>query len=558
LASNTLHIYTRVSSLAQAEHGTSLESQRELGIKKATELGFEYKIWNEGGRSSYHEDIAQRPELNALYLAVKRGDVKHLWVYDQSRISRNDQVASIFRYECNKNEVTLYTKDGMFDLSSPTDKFLKQLLDAVAEFDNVTRAERTRLGKLNRVRNGMWHGGPPPFGYALQNKKLVINEDEAKWVKRIFKEASKDTSAMEIKRILDSNGVPTRRNKNLWSIGSINAMLLNTHYSGFYIYKDMKSEQEIQVQCPSIIDSTTWNIVKHKREPKVLRSSQKNATEKNFYLIRDLMYCGHCGRPISGRIIKMHSQATYYCPSRERAWVKNGHENKTKWERGHGCGFSRGLNIPRTDELVWETVKTLHSNSSILKEEVRLRVLKEEKGLQQKSEDDLKALQSKLKQLQRKHVSMSETLGDLEANRVLKQLNDTSYRIMTLRVNAELQEIEDQLEKIRLELDGATNGKKWISWLKEFGQEIESLDSMSKEQKKVYIEGLVKRIDVTWNEEKREHNLRLIFNLPIVNDGITWRAKDQYERDGRRVKRHDVFEGDNKTTIIVQKKDLRG
>ena len=184
--------------------------------------------------------------------------------------------------------------------------------------------------------------------------------------------------------------------------------------------------------------------------------------------------------------------------------------------------------------------------------------MKEEKGLQQRSEDDLKALQSKLKQLQRKHVSMSETLGDLEANRVLKQLNDTSYRTMTLRVNAELQEIEDQLEKIRLELVGATNGKKWISWLKEFGQEIESLDSMSKEQKKVYIEGLVKRIDVTWNEEKREHNLNLILNLPIVNDGITWRAKDQYERDGRRVKRHDVFEGDNKTTIIVQKKDSRG
>ena len=68
----TLHIYTRVSTIAQAEHGTSLDSQRELGIKKANELGFAFKVWNEGGRSSHHEDIAQRPELNSLYLAIKR------------------------------------------------------------------------------------------------------------------------------------------------------------------------------------------------------------------------------------------------------------------------------------------------------------------------------------------------------------------------------------------------------------------------------------------------------------------------------------------------------
>jgi DNA invertase Pin-like site-specific DNA recombinase len=553
----TLHIYTRVSTIAQAEHGTSLDSQRELGIKKANELGFAFKVWNEGGRSSHHEDIAQRPELNSLYLAIKRGEVKHLWIYDQSRLSRNDQVASVFRYECNKNEVTLYTKDGVFDLSSPTDKFLKQLLDAVAEFDNVTRTERTRLGKLNRVRSGMWHGGPPPYGYTLEDKKLVVNEDEAKWVKRIFKEVSQDSSANEIKKILDSNAVPTRRKNSLWSIGSINALLTNTHYSGYYVYKDAKSEQEIQVQCPSIVETALWKQVQYKREPKVLRKTQKNATEKNFYLIRDLMYCGHCGRPISGRIIKSRSEYSYYCPSREREWVSKGASEK-KWERGHGCGFSRALNITRTDELVWETVKSLHSKSSLLKEEVRLRVLKEEQGLQLQSESHFKALQAKLKQFQRKHVAMSETLGNLEANRVLKQLNDTSYRTMTLRVNAELREIEDQLLKLRTELEGATNGRKWLSWLKTFGQEIESLDSQSNAQKKKYIEGLVNRIDVRWNDALREHELTLTMHMPIVNDGVTWKEIEEYKGKGRRAKRYDLFEGVNKTTLSVKKKDGRG
>lgn len=555
----TLHIYTRVSTIVQAEQGTSLDSQRELGIEKAKQLGYEYKVWDEGGRSSHHDDIAQRPQLNALYHAIKKGEVKNLWIYDQSRLSRNDQVASIFRYECNKREVTLYTKDGVFDLSSPTDKFMKQMLDAVAEFDNATRAERTRLGKLNRVRSGMWHGGPAPFGYLLENRRLVVNDDEAKWVKRIFSEVVKGTSIADIKKLLDSNAVTTRRKKGLWSLGSVAALLQNTHYSGFYVFKDSKSEEKIQVQCPSIIETATWNQAQFKRSPSVLRKPQKIATKKNFYLLRDLMFCGHCGRPISGRILKSRAEFSYYCPSRERAWAENGGvEEKKKWQRGNGCGFTRAMNIQRTDEVVWEAVKSIHSESSILKEEVRVRELKEERMLQSQTEADYKAMQAKVRQLQRKHTQLSETLGNLEANRILEQLNDTSYRTIKVRVSAEIREIEDQLDKARSELDGATNGKKWRSWLKAFGQEVTDLDTKSDEQKKAYIEGLVKRIDVRWNEAEREHELAMTFHLPIVRDGITWREKEDYEGHGRRAKRYDIYEGSNTTSVNVKKKDGRG
>ena len=46
---DTLHIYTRVSTRVQDTEGTSLDSQKELGISKAAELGLKHKIWNEGG-----------------------------------------------------------------------------------------------------------------------------------------------------------------------------------------------------------------------------------------------------------------------------------------------------------------------------------------------------------------------------------------------------------------------------------------------------------------------------------------------------------------------------
>ncbi len=546
----TLHIYTRVSSVAQAEQGTSLESQRDLGIKKANDLGFEFKVWNEGGHSSHHEDIADRPELNSLYVAMQAGQVKHVWVYDPSRISRNDQVASAFRYACSKHGVTLYTKDGVFDLSNPNDKFLKQLLDAVAEFDNVTRAERTRLGKLNRVRSGSWHGGQAPFGYKLEDRKLVVVEEEAKWVKRIFQELVKGSAATHIKQILDSNGVSPRRKKGLWTLGSINALLTNTHYSGHYLYTDKKSEQTIEVQCPSIVDQTTWNAAQYKRSREVIRQSQKNATEKNFYLLRDLMFCEHCGRAISGRMNKSRAESSYYCPNKERAWAKNG-GSETPWRRGTGCGFDRAMNIPQTDKLVWELVTSLHSKSSILKEEVKHRLLNQN-GVKIRTDAEIRTIQAKLRKLQKNYKLISETLGNLEANKLIGKINDVSYETTVQRIREELGSIETELANARLELAGTAESRKWVNWLKAFGEEVEMLDALTDGEKKEYIGGLVKRIDVRYSNDNREHILTLTMQLPIVNDGI------KKLRSGQEGREYEVTPGTETITVASKKKDRRG
>ena len=279
---DVLHIYTRVSSLAQADSGTSLETQLEIGTKRAKALGFNLRHWNEGGKSSHHENIQDRPVLFEMYEAIKSGEIKHLWIYDQSRISRNDQVASIFRYECNKQGVTLYTKDGQMDLSNPSEKLLKHLLDGIAEFDNSVRAERTRLGKLNRVNAGFWHGGPAPFGYRIENKKLVVEKTEAKWVKKIFDDCLRGVSTLNVKKNLDSKGIIPRRKKGLWTLGSIQALLKNTHYIGHYSFKDKKTENPIEVKCPVIVDELVWKSVQQSRTPQNARTQQKNKTKVVF------------------------------------------------------------------------------------------------------------------------------------------------------------------------------------------------------------------------------------------------------------------------------------
>ena len=86
---DTLHSYSRVSSAVQ-DKGTSLETQKELGIKKSKELGMKYQIWNEAAASSHHEILTNRSNISELLLGINKGTIKHLFVYNNDRLSRND------------------------------------------------------------------------------------------------------------------------------------------------------------------------------------------------------------------------------------------------------------------------------------------------------------------------------------------------------------------------------------------------------------------------------------------------------------------------------------
>tara|TARA_B100000161_G_scaffold259505_1_gene225513 strand:- start:673 stop:936 length:264 start_codon:yes stop_codon:yes gene_type:complete len=48
-----------------------------------------------------------------------------------------------------------------------------------------------------------------------------------------------------------------------------------------------------------------------------------------------------------------------------------------KWVCGPGCDMNKSLNITKTDEAVWQSVKTIVSSSSILKERVKEELLRD-------------------------------------------------------------------------------------------------------------------------------------------------------------------------------------
>lgn len=76
----------------------------------------------------------------------------------------------MLRYKLISKEVSLHTPTGEDVLSDPTSNLVLGALSEISQYENQLRTERFRLGKMRRVRDGGWMGGPPPYGYKFVDK----------------------------------------------------------------------------------------------------------------------------------------------------------------------------------------------------------------------------------------------------------------------------------------------------------------------------------------------------------------------------------------------------
>ena len=77
----------------------------------------------------------------------------------------------------------------------------------------------------------------PCFGYVRnEDKKLVINEQEAETVRKIFCWYLQGWSIVRIKKELESSRIPSPRGKRKWAVRTISDMLSNEKYAGDSTY----------------------------------------------------------------------------------------------------------------------------------------------------------------------------------------------------------------------------------------------------------------------------------------------------------------------------------
>lgn len=130
-----------------------------------------------------------------------------------------------------------------------------------------------------------WH---TPIGYKIQDGKIIISEEFAPLVKRIFDEYENGKSAIKIAAELKEQGVLNIHGRVAWSHSSIGRILENHNYFGTEYYPRLISDEQFQ---------RVQERREQARKDKSCGKYRPNGRER--ILFGGVIVCGKCGEVYS-------------------------------------------------------------------------------------------------------------------------------------------------------------------------------------------------------------------------------------------------------------------
>ncbi|MDK2741963.1 MAG: recombinase family protein [Nitrospira sp. BO4] len=182
-------IYTRKSSEEGLDQAfNSLDAQREAClayIESQRHEGWRAvpTAYDDGGFSGGTMD---RPALVRLLADVEAGRLDTIVVYKVDRLTRSLADFARIVEHLEAAQVSFVSVTQQFSTTSSMGRLTLNVLLSFAQFEREVTGERIREKIAASKRKGMWMGGPVPLGYALHERQLRVNPEEADRVRLIF------------------------------------------------------------------------------------------------------------------------------------------------------------------------------------------------------------------------------------------------------------------------------------------------------------------------------------------------------------------------------------
>jgi DNA invertase Pin-like site-specific DNA recombinase len=252
-------VYTRKSSEEGLEmEFNSLEAQRESCEAYVASQRPEGWIlvpdrYDDGGFSG---GTLERPALKRLRSDIEAGQIDVVVVYKIDRLSRSLMDFSRLVEVFDQHKVTFVSVTQSFNTTTSMGRLTLNVLLSFAQFEREVIGERIRDKFAASRKRGMWMGGWAPLGYEVRDRKLVVNEVDAKLVRSIFQRFLKTGSTTTLARELIAENVRNKYGK-LVDKGILYKMLSNPVYIGVAVHKGVSYPGE----HVGIIDRKIWDKV---------------------------------------------------------------------------------------------------------------------------------------------------------------------------------------------------------------------------------------------------------------------------------------------------------
>lgn len=262
-------VYCRVSSDERLDQEfNSIDAQKEAGHAYITSQRAEgwIPVADDYDDPGFSGGNTERPALKRLLADIERGLVDIVVVYKIDRLTRSLADFSKMVEVFERQSVSFVSVTQQFNTTTSMGRLMLNVLLSFAQFEREVTGERIRDKIAAAKRKGMWMGGVPPLGYDVQNRLLVINEQEAEVVRRIFKEMLSIASPTKIAAQLTAEQITTKAwvtKKGVHRTGGcidkkyLHKVLRNRMYLGELGHKG----SWVPGAHPAIIDPGLWGQV---------------------------------------------------------------------------------------------------------------------------------------------------------------------------------------------------------------------------------------------------------------------------------------------------------
>lgn len=359
--------YARLSVEDSGKPGSeTLESQKSLimdYIERSPDMEFTSMFYDNGETGTDFK----RPGFERLMDALRRGDVNCVVVKDLSRFGRNyketgNYLERIFPFLGVR---FIAITDGFDTLTAErgANGYIVPLKNLINETYSRDISQKSASALHMKQQRGEFIGAWAPYGYSKNPEdthKLIPNPETAPIVQRIFQMRLHGASYPAIARTLNDEGIssPSRylvetgicKNetyaKSIWKVQNVKNILTHQAYIG-YMVQGVKRQSFHDGRKPYYRPEAEWDIVKNTHEPiiddetfaAVQEMAKKahdayyenlgkfNTLGKTENILRGLIYCADCGRPLvryknvsQGKkmwytfICPMHSSDRNACP----------------------------------------------------------------------------------------------------------------------------------------------------------------------------------------------------------------------------------------------------
>ena len=514
----TCYTYTRVSTAVQIE-GFSLEAQ-DVRLKEYAE----YKdldivgSYCDAGKSG--KNIKGRPEFQRMLddIVSQKDDVSYVLVFKLSRFGRNAADIMKSLQLLMDFGVDLVCVEDAIDSSTQGGRLTLSILSAVAEIERENISVQFMSGRLQRLKEGKWPGGPAPYGYRIGTDGLVADPSEAEIVKQIYSLYLQDEMRVNsVATWLNQNGYTRFVNGKMetFTRDMVSMILSNPMYCGklFYNRRSAKKDViEIEGQHEAFVTVEQWNAVQDKRE-KIRRIYARTENLDRISLLSGLIRCPVCG---TGMVyVKSHktnpNHGGYYKTVYGYACRRHVRSNL-----GGRCAFSRQFNQEKVDSAVFEIICGLTTTAAF-----RDAVIKQfgSQKDEEELEEEIKTIRRRLRGLVIQKKKLGEDLDKLD---IFDDDYDRNYDAIQEKIDEAYNEIDamekslDQMSRKKETLHQGIRGGDRIHEMLEHIQRL--YEHMSCAQRKEMYRLLIEKIEVFPEHPEGKIIRSVSFRIPVFYD----------------------------------------